>query len=91
MNFQSYIMPELLIIVPVQYFIGYVIKHTRIISEKCIPLILTGIGITLALTWVLSQPADNALAAAFTAIVQGVLCTATAVYINQVIKQGREK
>lgn len=89
MDFTNYIMPELLITVPALYFIGYIIKRTMT-CDKHIPLILTGVGIVLALLWIGSQPLENVPAAVFTAIVQGVLCAGMAVYSNQIVKQNRK-
>ena len=86
MDFSNYITPELLIIIPVLNFIGYVLKRSAA-PDKHIPLILAFTGIFLALIWILSQHTDNPFAAAFTAIVQGILCAAGAVFTNQIVKQ----
>ena len=90
MDFISYIDGALLVLVPVLYFIGWAIKK----SGKCdgrIPLILGGSGVLLAVLWVLATHSianyQDALMAAFTAIVQGALCAAGAVYANQIKKQ----
>ena len=87
MDFKNYIDPALLSLVPVLYFLGYTLKRSEI-NNKHIPKILAGAGIALALVWVLSQPIINPFAAAFTAIVQGVLCAGASVFVNQIIKQG---
>ena len=87
MDFTKYINPALLSLVPALYFLGYAIKRSKI-PNKHIPMILAGAGIVLALVWVLSQPIVNAFAAAFTAIVQGILCAGASVLTNQIIKQG---
>ena len=86
MDFSNYITPELLIIVPVLNFIGYVLKRSSA-PDNQIPLILAATGVFLALIWVLSQQTVNLFAAAFTAIVQGILCAAGAVFTNQIVKQ----
>ena len=90
MDFTNYIDQALLILVPVLYLIGMALKR----YGKCdrhIPLILGGAGIFLAVLWVLATHEisgyQDALMAAFTAIVQGVLCAGAAVYTNQIIKQ----
>ena len=88
MDFSNYIYPELLIIVPVLCFLGCFIKCSKVVYAKRIPLILAGAGVAMALLWVLSQVPESVFAAAFTAIVQGILCAGTAVYAHQLIKQG---
>lgn len=90
MDFTNYIDPALLILVPVLYLIGTFIKSSGI-NDKHIPLILGGLGIVLAVVWVLATSNitgwQGGLLAAFTAVVQGVLCAGAAVYLNQVYKQ----
>ena len=90
MDFSSYICPGLLTLVPVLYFIGYALKRSHAVKDKHIPLALMAIGCALAMLWVLASTPSSIFAAAFTAIVQGVLCTAAAVFTHQIIKQGRK-
>ena len=87
MDFMNYINPALLSLVPALYFLGYAIKRSAIPNRK-IPFILAGAGIALALIWTMSEPIVNYFAAAFTAIVQGILCAGASVFINQIIQQG---
>lgn len=47
----EYIQPELLILIPVLYLIGYAIKKTSLISSRFIPLILGVIGIILCIVY----------------------------------------
>lgn len=90
MDFTSYIDAALLVLIPVLYLIGNGIKSSGI-DNKHIPLILGATGIVLAVVWVLATSDitgwQGGLLAAFTAIVQGVLCAGAAVYTNQLIKQ----
>ena len=90
MNYQEFIKPELLILIPVLYFIGTAIKKSKI-KNKHIPFILGGIAVLLAALYLLASEPINGLqaiaTAIFTAITQGVLCAAASVYCNQVIKQ----
>lgn len=79
----DYIQPELLILVPVLYLIGYAIKKTSLISNKFIPLILGGIGIILCIIYQFAMKEFNL----FTAITQGVLCAGASTYANQIYKQ----
>ena len=67
------IKPELLILIPVLYFIGVAIRKSEKIKNEYIPMLI-GIG-------------QGILLAVFTAITQGVLVAGVSVYINQIIKQ----
>lgn len=90
MNWQDYIKPELLILIPVLYFIGEAIKKSKI-NNTAIPLILGGAGSILSAIYLLaSTPINGAQAVAtalFTALTQGVLVAAASVYGNQILKQ----
>lgn len=90
MNYQEFIKPELLILIPVLYFIGMGIKKSSV-RDTLIPLILGGAGVALSAIYLFAaEPITGSQAvftAIFTAITQGVLCAAAAVYTNQLIKQ----
>lgn len=90
---KSYIKPELWVLIPVLYFIGRFIKKTPLENWK-IPFILGVIGILLSALYVGSTCEvgtwQESLAAIFTAITQGVLVSGGAVYLANIIKQGRE-
>lgn len=92
MDFQEYIKPELLILIPVLYLIGAGIKKSNI-ADKYIPLILGGTGIILSVVYLLAtEPIIGTQAVAtavFTAITQGILCAGASVYVNQLIKQAK--
>ena len=91
----QYITPELLILIPVLYFIGKGIKVTETIKDKYIPLILGASSVVLAVVWVLATNPmstwQDVLMAAFTALVQGVLCAGCSVYVDQIIKQSNKE
>lgn len=93
-NIMEFIKPELLILIPVLYFIGMAVKQSTIIKDNHIPVMLGLIGIILSLVWVLgtTQAAtmQENLTAMFTAITQGVLCAGCSVYFNQIIKQANK-
>lgn len=94
MNYQEFIRPELLILIPVLYFIGMGIKKSAI-RDSYIPLILGGVGILLAGIYLFAVEeiigAQAVATAVFTAITQGVLCAAASVYANQIIKQSQKE
>lgn len=94
MDFTSYILPELLILVPVLYAIGYALKKNHKIADNNIPLILCGFGIFLSFLYLLSTtPLNNTQQigmAIFAAITQGILVAAAAVLSNQIIKQSEK-
>ena len=95
MNFQDYIKPELLILIPVLYFIGVAIKKSDT-ANKFIPWILGAISVVLSALWVFANsPIDagtDIATAIFTALTQGVLIAAASVYVNQLVKQtGKEE
>lgn len=79
MDFLSYITENALIIIPVLYIIGMILKGTEKVKDKYIPLILLPIGIALSMGIAGSITAD--------AIIQGVLVTGASVYANQIVKQ----
>lgn len=90
MNYQEFIKPELLILIPVLYFIGVGIKKSKI-KDNLIPLLLGSAGIILSGIYLFAAQeivgTQAVFTAIFTAITQGVLCAASAVYANQIIKQ----
>jgi hypothetical protein len=94
MDYQQFIKPELLILIPVLYFIGMAIKKSAL-KDKFIPLILGAISIFLSGIYVIANCELNgtqAIATAlFTAITQGVLVAGASVYVNQIIKQSQKE
>lgn len=94
MDFNEFIKPELLILIPVLYLIGEAIKKSAI-DNRHIPLILGLIGILFAGIYIFaSEPisgAQSVATALFTAFTQGVLCAGASVYANQIIKQETKK
>lgn len=94
MEYTNYIKPELLVLVPVLVFAGYCLKTSTAVKDKLIPALLAAAGIVLAAVYVLASTSiatpQDAASAVFTAIVQGVLCAAGAVFADQVVKQGRK-
>lgn len=95
MNYHDYIKAELLILIPVLYFIGIALKKSNL-SDKYIPLILGGVSIMLSTVWVISTSQISTLceafSALFTAITQGVLTAGASVYSNQLyVQSGKDE
>ena len=89
MSFVEYIKPELLILVPVLYIAGAMIKDSQTISDRFIPAILGGVGIFLSLLYVIGS-SDFSATGVFTAITQGILIAGAAVYTHEFITQLRK-
>ncbi len=86
----NYIKPELLVLVPVLYIAGVLLKRYPI-PDRLIPLILGGASILLSCVWILatSEIASyrSILNGIFVAVTQGILCAGASVYANQIYKQ----
>lgn len=74
----NYIIEEELILIPVLYVIGTMLKNLEKISDKYIPVILLVVGIIFSIT--LCGLNVNS-------VIQGILITGVTVYTNQLIKQ----
>ena len=79
----NYIVEDGLILIPVLYVIGYIIKDTNILSNRWIPLVLLVIGIIFSI-FLLNDPIVDR-------VIQGILIAGVTVFINQVKKQNFEK
>jgi len=82
MDFAQYIAQNALVLIPVLYVLGMLIKNTEKIDDKYIPILLLIAGVAGAVG-IMGINAD--------AVVQGVLVTGTTVYTNQLIKQTTQK
>lgn len=86
----NYVKPELIVVAIVLYFIGQALKKSNA-PDKYIPLILGGIGILLAMLYVIATSSlvqmQDVLMAVFTSIVQGILLAGLSTYANQIWKQ----
>lgn len=94
MNFEEFIKPELLILIPVLYVVGIALKKSKL-SDTLIPLVLGGISILLSAAWVItisdiSTLKDGAYAF-FISVTQGILSAGTSVYFNQLYVQSKKK
>lgn len=94
MEYQEYIKSELLVLVPVLYIIGLGLKKSKL-KDKWIPLVLGIAGVALSAAWVVatSQIANiqDAVAALFTAVTQGILAAGASVYVNQLYVQANRE
>lgn len=94
MEYQSYLKTELLILVPVLYFIGIGLKKSKL-PDKWIPLMLGVFAIMLSAIWVIATTdisnLREAALAIFTAVTQGVLAAGMSVYANQLYIQARKE
>ena len=90
-DFTQFIRPELMVLVPVLFFIGVGLKRSCRVRNCNIPLLLGVCGVALTLLYMLGTSRlltwQAALKAAFTAITQGILCAGCSVYVHQIIKQ----
>ena len=75
---KDYILDNALILIPVIYVIGAILKGTELVKDKYIPVILLPIGIVLAMLLVGFN---------VNGFIQGILVTGVAVYANQLVKQ----
>lgn len=81
-NLMNYIVEQALILIPVLYILGLMLKNTEKVKDWTIPWILLtcGIGSCIAIMGVNIQ-----------ALLQGVLVTGATVFGNQLFKQTTEK
>jgi hypothetical protein len=78
MDFSKYLVDNAYVLVPVLYILGSIMKDSKFIADKYIPLCLLILGILFACGW---------LGFDMGSVIQGVLITGITVYSNQVIKQ----
>ena len=78
MEFMDYILDSSLILIPVIYIFGVMLKGLEHVQDKYIPVILLPIGIALSVF---------SMGFSVRSVIQGVLVVGAAVYANQVNKQ----
>ena len=86
MDFNEYIQPELLVLIPALYVVGDSLKKFQGLPDKYIPVILGGFGVILSCIYIFGMEGINGQAF-FTGIVQGILVAGASVYANQIYKQ----
>jgi hypothetical protein len=91
MDITKFIKPELLALVPVLYFLAYILIISFKIDKTKVPLIIGISGIVMAAIYVIAvtdiHNYHDVLMAVFISVVQGFLCAGAAVYTNQLQKQ----
>ena len=94
MNYQDYIKTELLILVPVLYFLGIVLKKSKL-PDKWIPFALGVSAVVLSAIWVVATAdisgVQEVASAIFTAVTQGILVAGASVYANQLYIQAKKE
>lgn len=78
MQISDYLFEQGLAIIPLLNVTGRIIKETKFVNDKYIPVILLAVGIACAFG-LMGISVDSAI--------QGVLLTGTAVFGNQLVKQ----
>lgn len=81
-----YLKPELVVLVPVLYFIGLALKNLGTFKDKYIPLLLGVFSVILVFCYLLTTVGWSGQLV-WMSIIQGVLAAAGSVYCNQIIKQ----
>ncbi|MCD3206758.1 hypothetical protein G8T60_12690 [Clostridium botulinum C] len=78
MNLMDYIVEQALILIPVLYILGIMLKGTNKIKDWTIPWILLVVGIIGAIAL---------MGLNVNSVLQGILAAGTAVFGNQLVKQ----
>lgn len=86
---KDFVKPELLIIVPVLYILSNIIKKSKMISDRYIPLILGTAGVVLATSYSFATSVlddyKSVIMCLFSGITQGLLCAGLSVYTNHFV------
>ena len=82
MDIMTFIVEEGLIMIPVLYILGEIIKKTDILENKWIPFVLLLISIALTPLVLSGYTPDN--------VVQAILVTGASVLANELKKQAKE-
>ena len=94
MNYQDYIKTELLILIPVLYFVGIGLKKSKL-PDKWIPTALGVFAIMMSAIWVIATSDISGIqeiaSAIFTAVTQGILVAGASVYANQLYIQAKKE
>jgi hypothetical protein len=86
----SFILPEILILIPVLIIIGMMLKKIENIKDWTIPIILGVIGILFAIM-ILGFKEGFSGPIILNGILQGILAAGMAVYVHQLVIQSTRK
>lgn len=86
MGYDEFVKAELLVLIPVLYAVGMILKKAKAFKDKYIPLVLSVVGVVLACLYMVGTEGFSTMSL-FSGFIQGVICTAVSVYGNQVFKQ----
>lgn len=93
MDIKEYIKPELLVLIPVIYIIGLILKKSKC-ADKWIPVVLGVVAIVLSTMWVFSTSDIigfmDVVHLLFVSFTQGILVTGASVYFNQLYIQAKK-
>lgn len=86
LDFEKYLVEQMLILIPVLYVIGMLLKNTPKVADWIIPwiLLIIGVGAAISVGVGAGLPIPDS-------ILQGVLVTGVTVLTNQLIKQTQKK
>lgn len=88
---EQYILPEIMILIPVLIIIGMILKKAPYIQDWTIPILLAVVGILLAVITIGAKDGYTS-ESIVTGIIQGILATGMAVYVHQLsIQTGRKR
>ena len=91
---KEFLKPELLVIIPVCYFIGAGLVNSKLVKNEHIPLVLGCASVVFSATYVLATSNisnyQEVLMAVFTAFTQGILMAGCSVYVDQLLKQAEK-
>ena len=79
MDFLNYIVQEGLVMIPVLFIIGEIVKGTELLDNKWIPLVVLVVSVAFTPLVLGAYTADN--------VVQAVLVAGVTVFGNELIKQ----
>ena len=92
MELMEFLRPELAVLVPVLYLLGTILKRSPL-QDWLIPFLLCAVGCVLSFMYLASfgvESPEDWLILLYSALTQGVICTACTVYAHNLIKQAKE-
>lgn len=86
MDFEKYLIEQMLILIPVLYVVGALIKQTPKVKDWTIPWVLLAVGVAAAIA--IGMGAGISIV---DSVIQGILVTGVTVFANQLVKQTSRK